>query len=72
MSDRRTKVVFLAVSAIQQKDFSSGLGGALPHAIVMWYILDTDQMEDGITGAHWDTQENWLMCGIPLWVWDSA
>ena len=72
MSDMRTKVAFLAVSAIRQKDLSSAVGGALQHhAIIMRYMLDTDQMEDGVTGAHWDTQEHWLLRGIPLWVWDS-
>ena len=39
--------------------------------IVMRHMLDNDQMEDGITGARWDTQEHWLLRGIPLWVWDS-
>ena len=58
MSDTRTKVAFLAVSAIRQKDLSSAVGGALQHAIVMRYMLDTDHMEDGVTGAHWDTQEH--------------
>ena len=36
MSDTRTKVGFLAVSTIRQKDLSSAVGGALLHAIVMW------------------------------------
>ena len=71
MSDGRTKVAFLAVSAIRQKDLSSAVGGALQDAIIMQYMLDNDQMEDGITCAHWDTQEHWLSRGIRLWVWDS-
>ena len=34
MSDRMTKVAFLALSAIKQKDPSNAVGGALQHAIV--------------------------------------
>ena len=41
MSDTRTKVSFLAVSAIWQKDFDNAVGGALGHAIIMRYMLDT-------------------------------
>ena len=52
VSDTRIKVVFLAVSAIRQKNLSSAVAGALRYAIVMQYMLDTDQMEDRITGAH--------------------
>ena len=38
MSDEsgRTKVAFLAVSAIKQKDLVNAVGGALQHAIIMW------------------------------------
>ena len=71
MSDTRTKVRFLAVSTIRQKDLSSALGGALLHAIVMWYMLENDQMDDGVAGAHWDAQEHCPFHGIRLWVWDS-
>ena len=28
-------------------------------------------MEDGVTGAHWNTEEHWLLRGIPPWVPDS-
>ena len=58
MSDGRTKVAFLAVSAIKQKDPSNAVGGALQHAIIMRYMLEDDQMEQGVTGATWDTQEH--------------
>ena len=37
----------------------------------MWYMLEDDQMEQGVTGATWDTQEHWRLPGIPLWVLDS-
>ena len=40
MSDATTKVAFLAVSAIERKDRSSAVGGALQHAIIMWYMLE--------------------------------
>ena len=68
MSDGRTKVAFLAVSAIKQKHLSSAAGGTLQHAIVMRYRLEDNQMEQGVTGASWDTQEHRLLRGIPLWV----
>ena len=71
MSDGRTKVAFLAVSAIKQKDLSNAVGGALQHAIIMRYMLEDDQTEQGATTATWDTQEEWLLRGIPLWVLDS-
>ena len=71
MSDRRTKLAFLAVSAIKQKDLSNTVVGALPHSIVMRYMFKDDQMEQGMTGAHRDTQEERLLRGIPFWVLDS-
>ena len=71
MSDLRTKVAFLAVSAIKQKDLGNAVGGALQHAIVMRYMLEDDQTEQGTTAATWDTQEDWLQRGIPLCVLDS-
>ena len=71
MSDVRTKVAFLAVSAIKQKDLGNAVGGALQHAIIMRYMLEADQTEQGATAATWDTQEEWLQRGIPLWVLDS-
>ena len=71
MSDGRTKVASLAVSAIKQKDLSNGVGGALQHVIVMRYMLEDHQVEQGVTGAPWDTQEEWLLRGIPIWVSDS-
>ena len=73
MSDEsgRTKVGFLAVSAIKQKDLANAIGGALQHAIIMRYMLEADQTEHGTTAATWDTQEEWLLCGIPLWFLDS-
>ena len=73
MSDTsgRTKVAFLAVSAIKQKDFVKAVGGALQHAIIMRYMLEADQTEHGATAATWDTQEEWLLRGIPLWVLDT-
>ena len=67
----RTKVGFLAVSAIQQKDHANAVGGALQHAIIMPYMLEADQTEQGSTAATWDTQEEWLLRGIPLWVLDT-
>ena len=74
MSDesRRTNVGFLAVSAIKQKDLANAVGGALQHAIIMRYMLEADQREQGPTAATWDTQEEWLLRGIPLWVLDSS
>ena len=57
--------------AIWQKDRSSAVGDALQHAITMQYMLDTNEMEGGVTGAHWDTQEHWLLCGVALRVGDS-
>ena len=71
MSDLRTKVAFLAVSTIKQKDLGNAVGGALQHAIIMRYMLEADQTEQGPTAAPWDTQEEWLQRGIPLWVLDS-
>ena len=71
MSDGRTKVAFLAVSAIKQKDFSNAVGRALQPAIVMQYMLEDHQMEQGVTSATLDTQEQWLLHGIPLCVLDS-
>ena len=68
MSDEseRTRVVFLAVSAIKQKDLQSAVGGALQHAIIMRYMLEADRTEQGATAATWDTQEEWLLRVIPL------
>ena len=73
MSDEsgETKVAFLAVSAIKQKDLANAVGGALQHAIIMRYMLEADQTEQGKTAATWDTQEEWLLRGNPLWVSDS-
>ena len=71
MSDLRTKVAFLAVSAIKQKDLGNAVGSALQHAIIMRYMLEADQTEQGATAATWDTQEEWLQRGLPLWVLDS-
>ena len=71
MSEVRTKVAFLAVSGIKQKDLANALGGALQHAIIMRYMLEADQTEQGATAATWDTQEEWLLRGIALWVLDS-
>ena len=71
MSDLRTKVGFLAVSTIKQKDLGNAVGGALQHAIIMRYMLEHDQTEQGATAATWDTQEEWLQRGIPLWVLDN-
>ena len=74
MSDEsgRTKVAFLTVSAIKQKDLANAVGGALQHAIIMRYMLEADQTEQGATAATWDTHEDWLLRGIPLWVLDSS
>ena len=66
-----TKVVFLAVSAIKQKDLANDVGGALQHAIIMRYMLEADQTDQGATAETWDTQEEWLLRGIPLCVLDS-
>ena len=64
----RTKLAFLAVSAIKQNDLANAVGGALQHAIIMRYMLEADKTEQGATAATWDTQEKWLLCGIRLWV----
>ena len=64
-------MAFLAVSAIKQKDLANAVGGALQHAIIMRYVLEADQTEQGVTAATWDTQEEWVLRGIPLWVLDS-
>ena len=71
MSDLRTKVAFLAVSTIKQKDLANAVEGALQHAIIMRYMLEDDQTEQGAKAATWDTQEEWLQRGIPLWVLES-
>ena len=71
MSDVRTKVAFLAVSAIKQKDLGNAVRGALQHAIIMRCMLEADQTAQRATAATWDTQEEWLQRGIPLWVLDS-
>ena len=71
MSDLRTKVAFLAVSTIKQKNLGNAVGGALQHAIIMRYMLEADQTEQGATAAPSDTQEEWLQRGIPLWVLNS-
>ena len=71
MSDLRTRVAILAVSAIKQKDLGNADGGALQHAIIMRYMLEADQTEQGATAATGDTQEEWLQRGVPLWVSDS-
>ena len=49
----------------------NAVGGALQHAIIIRYMLEDDQTEQGATAATWDTQEEWLQPGIPLWVLDS-
>ena len=71
MSDGRTKVAFLAVSAIKQKNLSNAVEGALQHAIIMRYMLEDDQTEQGVTAATWNAQEECLLRGIPLWDLDS-
>ena len=38
----RTKVAFLAVSAIKQKDLANAVGGALQHVIIMRDMLGAD------------------------------
>ena len=44
MSDKsgRTKVAFLAVSVIKQKDVANAVGGALQHAIIMRNMLEAE------------------------------
>ena len=59
------------MSAIKQKDPGNAVGGALQHAIIMRYMFKAYQTEQGATTATWDTQEEWLQHGIPLWVLDS-
>ena len=71
MSDRRTKVAFFAMSAIKQRDLRNAIGGALQHGIIIWYMLEADQTEHGVTAATLDTQEEWVLRGILLWVLDS-
>ena len=51
MSDLRTKVAFLALSTIKQKDLGNAVGGALQHAIIMRYMLEADQTVQGATAA---------------------
>ena len=34
----------------------------------MRYMLEANQTEHGATAATWDTQEEWLLRGIALWV----
>ena len=74
MSDEsgRTKVALLAVSAINQKYLANAVGRALQHAIIMRYMLEADQTEQGATAATWHTQEEWLLRGIALWNMDSS
>ena len=72
MSDRRTKVAFLAVAAIKQNDLSNAVRCALQHAIVMRYMLEDDQVEQRVTGAPWATQEDWPLRGIQFWVSDRS
>ena len=69
MSDGRTKVAFLAVSAMNQKDPSSAVGGALQHAIIMRYMFKDDEMEQGVTGATWNIQEHWLFVAFHSGFW---
>ena len=71
MSDGRTRVVFLAVSVIKQKDLSNAVAGALQHGIIMRYMLEDDHMKQGVRGAPWDTQQEWLLRSISLWVLDG-
>ena len=52
-------------------DLSNAVGGALQHAIIMRYMLENDQMQQGVTAATWDTQGEWPLRGIPVWVLDS-
>ena len=68
----RTKVAVRAVSAIKQKDLANAVGGALRHAIIERYMLEADQIEQGATASTSDTQEEWLLRGIPPWVLDSG
>ena len=65
-------MAFLVVSAIKQKDLANAVGGALQHAIIMRYMLEADLTQQGVTAATWDTQEEWLLRGIPLWVLHSS
>ena len=51
----RTKLAFLAVSAMKQKDRTNAFRGALQHAIIMWYMLEAEQTEQGVTAATWDS-----------------
>ena len=54
-----------------KQDLADAVGGALQHATIMWYMLEADQTEQGVTGETWDAQEESLLRGIPLWVLDS-
>ena len=47
MSDGRTKMALLTVSAIKQKALSNALGVTLHHAIVMRYMLEDDHVKQG-------------------------
>ena len=44
-------MAFLAVSVIKQKDHANAVGGALQHAIIMRYMLEADQTEQGARAA---------------------
>ena len=74
MSDEsgRTKVALLAVLAIKQKDLANAVGVGLQHAIIMRYMFEADQTEQGATAATCDTQEEWLLRGIPMLVLDGS
>ena len=67
MSDLCTKVAFLAVSTIKQKDLGNAVGGALQHAIIMrtcWRLIGQSREQQLQLGT--------LKKGrIPLWVLDS-
>ena len=63
---------FWLYQRLGQEDLANAVGGALQHAIIMRYMLEADQTEPGAIAATWDTQEDWLLRGIPLWVLDSS
>ena len=71
MLDGRPKVALLAVPGMKPKDHSNAVGGALQHAIAMQYMLEEYQVEQGVTGAPSDTQEQWLLRGMPFRIWNS-
>ena len=63
----RTKVAFLPVSAIKQKDLANAVGGALQHAIIMRYMLEADHTEHAVTAANWILKKSGFCVAFHCW-----